>query len=371
MKFFPPSLRYMVSVLVIFLWFLMTSEVLQAQPRDIHIRAVGGLQYDVVRFQATPGERLRIILTNADDMYHNILFTRPGKREMVVEAAFQLAERGPAHQFVPNISEVLWSGNVIGPGESDTILFQVPETQGVYPYVCTYPGHGTVMYGAMYVTYDDLPLIESDPHIPPLRRSANVVDYAHPLHPPSKPKWHPYDLVPPYWYRIFMPHSGPASIAVNLNDSIAYCWDAGACRLRYIWTGDFLDISEPWSIKGDATARILGEVIYTEQAFPLVLEGYSGTVDYKGIRLDDGGYPEFVYSIGGVEVQELIRPLDSQRGISRRFQIGKGPEKVTFLTQFPGSVTFSSDHGKWYGRKLEIQSEGRVEFEIEMIWGAE
>src|SRR5690606_18381594 len=110
-----------------------------SQPQEIHIKAVGGLQFDKVRFKAQPGEQLRIILTNADDMDHNMLFTKPGRREAVVEAATNMTDQGPELQFVPNTPDVLWASSVIGPGEADTLEFSVPQSEGIYPYVCTYP----------------------------------------------------------------------------------------------------------------------------------------------------------------------------------------------------------------------------------------
>ena len=45
----------------------------------------------------------------------------------------------------------------------------------------------------------------------------------------------------PLIQRIFMPEAGPAAIAVAVNDELHFCWDAGECRLRYIWKGDFID----------------------------------------------------------------------------------------------------------------------------------
>lgn len=341
-----------------------------AQFREIHLKAVGGLQFDQVRFKAEPGERIRIILTNADDMNHNMLFTLPGKRESVVKEAFNLAELGPELEFIPETEDVLWSIGVLGPGEKASLDIEVPTTEGIYPYVCTYPGHGTVMFGAMYVTQGDLPDISEDTNIPVHRRSASLaslteMDHEHDY---AKPVWHPYELIPPYWYRIFMPDSGPASIAVNLDDSIFYCWDAGLCRLRYVWGGDFLDISKPWSIKGDASAVVLGDVIYSESQFPLDLGFEKASVKYKGYSIVENGYPEFHYSINGIDVYELIRPLKNKSGINRRFRVGAGIDHLIFGAKSSGEVKLEANVGTWSGRELEIRAESPLEFEIEMSW---
>src|SRR5690606_18440307 len=94
--------------------------------KEVEIKAVGGLQYDVVRFQVEPGEQVRLILQNTDDMDHNLLITAPGRRESVVEAAFQLADRGPEREFIPDSEWVLESMGVVSPGEEAVLEFTAP-----------------------------------------------------------------------------------------------------------------------------------------------------------------------------------------------------------------------------------------------------
>jgi putative heme-binding domain-containing protein len=43
------------------------------------------------------------------------------------------------------------ASRLLQPGESQAITFEAPKTPGVYPYVCTYPGHWRRMFGALYV----------------------------------------------------------------------------------------------------------------------------------------------------------------------------------------------------------------------------
>src|SRR5262249_34936150 len=40
------------------------------------------------------------------------------------------------------------------PRESQTLVVTAPSQPGVYPYVCTYPGHWRRMYGSLYVVED-------------------------------------------------------------------------------------------------------------------------------------------------------------------------------------------------------------------------
>ena len=54
--------------------------------RPIGIKAIAGLKFDVTRIRVKPGERIRLTLTNADEMDHNLVITKPGARQEVVEA---------------------------------------------------------------------------------------------------------------------------------------------------------------------------------------------------------------------------------------------------------------------------------------------
>ncbi|MCD8535592.1 MAG: hypothetical protein LR011_12735 [Verrucomicrobia bacterium] len=58
--------------------------------------------------------------------------------------------------------------------------------------------------------------------------------------------------------RIFMPDAGPAAIAVALPGDLSYCWDAGACQLRYVWKGQFIDPWPVWKGNGNALASLQG-----------------------------------------------------------------------------------------------------------------
>ena len=57
---------------------------------------------------------------------------------------------------------VLTAGTLMQPQTSQQLAFEVPTEPGVYPYVCTYPGHWRRMFGAMYVV-DDLEAYLTDP----------------------------------------------------------------------------------------------------------------------------------------------------------------------------------------------------------------
>ena len=82
-------------------------------------------------------------------MPHNLVITEPGARERIGRAAEKLTGTGNARQraFVPRSREVLWHSRLLNPADSQRLSFVAPTRTGDYPYVCTFPGHWTVMHG--------------------------------------------------------------------------------------------------------------------------------------------------------------------------------------------------------------------------------
>ena len=109
---------------------------------------------DVVVVRA--GKPVEFVLENTDLMPHNFVLVQPGALEEIglyseahsQEPAF--AER----QFVPPSGKVLAASRLMQPRESQRLSVTAPKEPGVYPYVCTYPGHWRRMYGALYVVAD-------------------------------------------------------------------------------------------------------------------------------------------------------------------------------------------------------------------------
>ena len=342
----------------------------------ININAISGMQFDVVRFNVKPGAKVRINFTNADDMSHNFLVTKPGTRLDVVNEALKLEEKGPEMNYIPKSANVLWSIPVVSTNQSATLSFLAPSKSGAYPYVCTYPGHGFIMYGVMYVSNETaMPDLKTDQNIPPGRREEKSVQVTGAPAMSGDPNAkihhanHPYENVPPFLYRIFMDDSGPASIAVSLPQDISYCWDAGSCRLRYAWSGGFLDNTAIWKGHIDANAKILGSIFYRESTeYPIVIgkEDEAPVAEFKGYRLVDK-YPEFHYQLNGIDVYELIKPKEDGKGLVRNFRVPDAGNTVWFTSKSTnGSVTYSSSAGEWIDGKLKLSPEQARQFSITM-----
>ena len=90
-----------------------------------------GLKFDLPGFHVLPGERVKLTFTNNDEMMHNIVFTSPGKRMQVVEAAIALGAQGLEKQFVPEIPAVLAYTPIVMPGQKFVLEFQASKESGI------------------------------------------------------------------------------------------------------------------------------------------------------------------------------------------------------------------------------------------------
>ncbi|WP_020528394.1 plastocyanin/azurin family copper-binding protein [Flexithrix dorotheae] len=327
---------------------------------EIRIKAISGLKYDLPRFAVKPGTKVKIIFENSDEMAHNLVFTLPGKREEIVGLANNLGGSGPSMNFIPESEAILASIKVLNPDAKEEIVFTVPNEEGIYPYVCTYPGHGFIMFGAMYVTTKALPPLETDQNVPESQREKQEVGKASP---------HPYPLTYPIIYRTFLPDCGPAGIAVALNKKVSYSWDAGKCMFRYAWKDGFLDNSEQWQAKGKELSIIVGEVFYKPTlGFPFRLDNSENEpeVKFMGYRLENG-FPKFNYKMGKALVNEFIQPFEDPNGIgySVQFEVSDLDNTLIYIADKSNDkMEVSSDKGKWEGNKLYLTPEEGKNFKV-------
>ncbi len=349
------------------------------QQSNITINAKEGLQFDLARFAVLPGSDVKLTFKNNDEMTHNFIITKPAERLNVVKLTQDLSPESAVKQgYVPKSDKVLFAISAINPSELKVITFKAPMAEGVYPYVCTFPGHGYVMYGAMYVTTGKLPPIQSDLNVPESRRNDGTHDDDdHDMSTMSTiPKAlatstsHPYKLEPPTLYRIFMPDASPAAIAVNLSDGISYCWDATNSQLRYLWSGGFLDNAEHWKGNGKPLAKIMGTVFYRDSTGGAIHIGninQNPVAGFKGYKLLNR-YPMFIYTLDGAEVTELITSAQAEgNGVVRTFTFNSLKKDLFFTTSSNDGMTYTSTAGKWKDGVLKLTPKQARKFSITMV----
>ncbi|MBD62290.1 hypothetical protein CL645_05530 [bacterium] len=129
-------------------------EALGNEVKTIEMKAIPIMKYDINSFSVKPGQPVRIILKNEESMPHNVVIVEPGSfPDRIIEDLATLYGSADASglDYIPQTDTVLFHTAMINVDESTELLFFAPESEGVYPYLCTYPGHWATMNGVMEV----------------------------------------------------------------------------------------------------------------------------------------------------------------------------------------------------------------------------
>jgi azurin len=109
--------------------------------------------YDTTSFTVSPGQPVKLILSNPDVTQHNLVIGKPGSLEELGMAGNEMAKdpAGLSKGFIPSSDQILHHTKLLDHGTSETLRFTAPIEPGVYPYLCTFPGHWILMKGEMTV----------------------------------------------------------------------------------------------------------------------------------------------------------------------------------------------------------------------------
>ncbi|MCP9235124.1 plastocyanin/azurin family copper-binding protein [Lewinella sp. JB7] len=118
---------------------------------EILLESALGMKYKQQYLTATAGARIKFTFRNPDDMEHNFVLTSGKMGDKVGVAASKLGLRGAATAYIPDMPEVLVHTQLVAPETEESIYFTAPTKPGTYEYVCTVPGHYTVMRGVLVV----------------------------------------------------------------------------------------------------------------------------------------------------------------------------------------------------------------------------
>jgi len=167
-------------------------------------------------------------------------------------------------------------------------------------------------------------------------------------------------------FRTFLEGSSPRSIAVGLPGGQNFAFDALSSRVRFAWTGDFLDVRPVWSGRGGGNALVLGERYYTApDFFPLRFGNPEAepVVRFRGYELIER-VPQFLYEADGVLVKEKITATSRGDGLVRSFEIGPVRDDIWFVSGADSSVAIHSPEGEFREGRLQIPGGETVRFDI-------
>lgn len=111
--------------------------------------------YTVTKIEVKTGQPVKIEFVNPDATPHNLVIVKPGAMMEVALAATEMAKDPEAAKlhFIPKSKsdKILHHTQMLQPESAQTLRFLAPEKPGVYPYLCTFPGHWVLMKGELVV----------------------------------------------------------------------------------------------------------------------------------------------------------------------------------------------------------------------------
>ena len=118
--------------------------------QTVEIETLGNqMKFNVVTIKAEPNTKILLKFTNNATMpimKHNIIVLNDENAiDEVGKAAINAKDNRPDHP------SIIAASNLIGPGEYTELEVNIPGKKGVYPYICTFPGHYQVMQGKIIV----------------------------------------------------------------------------------------------------------------------------------------------------------------------------------------------------------------------------
>ena len=107
------------------------------------------LLFDKDKLEASAGSKITLkFKNNSSTLTHNWVLVKPGTVDAV--AADGLTAGEVKGYLKENDDRVIAHTNMVKPGETASVTFDSPAA-GVYPYVCSFPGHSVLMKGTLTI----------------------------------------------------------------------------------------------------------------------------------------------------------------------------------------------------------------------------
>ncbi len=124
----------------------------------------------------------------------------------------------------------------------------------------------------------------------------------------------------PIVFRTFLEGAGMQAVAVGFPQGLHAAFDSLEARWALTWKGKFLDAQSTWEERAMTPAKPMGENVATlplrmplvklssaSDAWPDTCGAAAGYA-FKGYRVGKDGVPTFLYEVGGLKVEDELRP---------------------------------------------------------------
>lgn len=121
---------------------------------EVTITPVGNqMKYEQTEFTVPAGKEVTLTFENtatSGSMKHNVVLLATAEASVVTRVG-QAGAQAAGNEHVPEDEAVLAHTALADPGETVSVTFTAPSDPGEYQYLCTFPGHYTMMQGTMTV----------------------------------------------------------------------------------------------------------------------------------------------------------------------------------------------------------------------------
>lgn len=121
-----------------------------ALSNDLILEGNDLMRFNVTLFKVKAGEPVKLLFKNVgelpkESMGHNVVVVQP---DTDLPAFAGEAIKAADAEYIPLTfaSSIIAHTKLLGPGETDEIEFTL-ENAGVYPFICSFPGHYGIMQG--------------------------------------------------------------------------------------------------------------------------------------------------------------------------------------------------------------------------------
>jgi len=100
------------------------------------------------------GQPVKLVFSNPDVTEHNLLIlAKDTPIQEIGEAANLMAADPEAAKkdYIPDDKRIMHATKMLKQAQRQTLRFIAPSEPGNYPYLCTFPGHWTIMKGVLVV----------------------------------------------------------------------------------------------------------------------------------------------------------------------------------------------------------------------------
>ncbi|MEO1728903.1 MAG: plastocyanin/azurin family copper-binding protein [Bacteroidota bacterium] len=111
------------------------------------------MRYAQTEFTVDAGQEVTVVFENtatSPAMQHNVLILNSDNDEDVERVGIAGMTAGD-NDYVPDDPAVFAYTPMSQPGETAQVTFTAPTEPGRYRYICTFPGHYSIMQGVMIV----------------------------------------------------------------------------------------------------------------------------------------------------------------------------------------------------------------------------